>query len=161
MRPRDLTKQNWDQHAHELSLNGLEVHIGWATGDISLTVCSNAGNGALVIPRRIFDKMVDWYNDTCTDTFWKTDKDGAGCFFGKKIPTNTSWGREWQLRANRLIYVEGKIPGKCDTARVDRSIMIRAEGLRDQVAVFFFRREVFDRIISWYNSEYNSERRAA
>lgn len=174
MRPRDLTKKNWHQHPHALGLkSGLEATIHWATGTIDLMISNPTCQASIVIPRQIFDKMVDWYTKTCDEAFWNTpksiaEKDGdmTGLELGDRIPdTRKEWAgikrHEWQIFVSRLIWVENKNKGVCDTPRVDRSITLRSEGLKDLVVVFSIRRGDFDRIVNWYNSDYKNERKAA
>lgn len=166
MRPRDLTKKNWNEYANCLELrSGLSFEIGWATGGIGLRMQCASGSTVVSIPRKIFDKMVDWYLATCDETFWRGSIDGVNECFGKRIHRRGAWERfkirEWQISASRICYVEGKKVGVCDTPRVDRCVSIHGEGLADQVAFIHIQHKDFERIVHWYNSDFKDERKAA
>ena len=162
MRPRDLTARIWSENGHELSLrSGLSIFINWRGGGMSLTMVAASGQFTLAMSRRVWDKIVDWYTDSCDERFWKTSKDSIQMDAGARMPKGRfdESRREWEAIASPHSYVEDK-DGCCSIARVDRKVLIRCHGLIDDTAMMWIRREDMDRIVAWYNTDLTKEKAA-
>jgi hypothetical protein len=92
------------------------------------------------MPRRVWDCIVDWYGDRGSNDFWGKEEGEI----------KQDFGREWEAGASIT-------PPNDFHAHTLRAIHIHHHGRAGTDIYLRYERDEFDRIVRWYNSEYEEK----